>query len=416
MLAGVLLPLCLAPVKAVAELPRAAVPIVLTWLVLGRFARPGVGGARRAGRRPRRRLADPARGRRRPRRPRWPGPRHGSRRAHRHRAAPVHRDDGVPERAGHGRAGGQRLPARAAPDPDATGLATVLGAPFGGHAVNLAAITAELAAGPEAHPDRDRRWIASVTGGVGLLSWASGPGWRTALILLSPAACWSRRWAGWRSSGRWAAALRSAFTESGGPGGGRRHVRGHRGGHRDPRASGRRSGGCSRAGRWRCCTGAGHPARRPAASRPPSRGEPAYLRGRTGPARRNLWDEAARSFTPGGFFCSKSGRPAWKVAPSAFRSSDDSGGSATSLHGTRERGTSRVGDRRDTLSRRGRGGPAAGRSPGRARGTRGTPPAGRRRRRARAGPRAKVSPFCRRRPPCSANQSTVSASSTSLQM
>jgi benzoate membrane transport protein len=38
----------------------------------------------------------------------------------------------------------------------------VLGAPLGGHAVNLAAITAALAAGPEAGPDPGRRWIASV--------------------------------------------------------------------------------------------------------------------------------------------------------------------------------------------------------------------------------------------------------------
>ena len=34
-----------------------------------------------------------------------------------------------------------------------TGAATVAGAPFGAHAINLAAITAALAAGPDAHPD-----------------------------------------------------------------------------------------------------------------------------------------------------------------------------------------------------------------------------------------------------------------------
>ena len=44
-----------------------------------------------------------------------------------------------------------------------TGIGTVLGAPFGGHAVNLAAITAALAAGPTAGPDRSRRYLASVT-------------------------------------------------------------------------------------------------------------------------------------------------------------------------------------------------------------------------------------------------------------
>jgi benzoate membrane transport protein len=47
-----------------------------------------------------------------------------------------------------------------------TGAATVVGAPLGGHAVNLAAITAALAAGPDADPDPDRRWIASVTAGA----------------------------------------------------------------------------------------------------------------------------------------------------------------------------------------------------------------------------------------------------------
>ena len=42
-----------------------------------------------------------------------------------------------------------------------TGAATVVGAPFGAHAINLAAITAALTAGPDAHPDPARRWIAS---------------------------------------------------------------------------------------------------------------------------------------------------------------------------------------------------------------------------------------------------------------
>ena len=42
-----------------------------------------------------------------------------------------------------------------------TGAGTVLGAPFGGHAINLAALSAALAAGDEAGEDRDRRWIAA---------------------------------------------------------------------------------------------------------------------------------------------------------------------------------------------------------------------------------------------------------------
>jgi benzoate membrane transport protein len=40
----------------------------------------------------------------------------------------------------------------------ATGLGSMLSAPFGGHAVNTAAITASLATGPDAHPDASQRW------------------------------------------------------------------------------------------------------------------------------------------------------------------------------------------------------------------------------------------------------------------
>ena len=68
----------------------------------------------------------------------------------------------------------------------ATGLASALGAATGGHAVNLAAITAALAAGPDAHPDPDRRWIASVTAGIGLALLGLGAGAATTLVLLSP--------------------------------------------------------------------------------------------------------------------------------------------------------------------------------------------------------------------------------------
>lgn len=46
-----------------------------------------------------------------------------------------------------------------------TGAGTVAGAFAGGHAVNLAAITAAMAASPEAHPDPDRRWIAAHAAG-----------------------------------------------------------------------------------------------------------------------------------------------------------------------------------------------------------------------------------------------------------
>lgn len=39
-------------------------------------------------------------------------------------------------------------------------------APFGNHAINLAAISAAIAAGPEAHPDRNRRYIAGISAGI----------------------------------------------------------------------------------------------------------------------------------------------------------------------------------------------------------------------------------------------------------
>ncbi|MGO2002721.1 benzoate/H(+) symporter BenE family transporter [Arthrobacter rhombi] len=46
-----------------------------------------------------------------------------------------------------------------------TGAAGLGAAFFGGHAINLAAISAALAAGEEAGPDRSRRWIAAVSAG-----------------------------------------------------------------------------------------------------------------------------------------------------------------------------------------------------------------------------------------------------------
>ncbi len=50
-----------------------------------------------------------------------------------------------------------------------TGVSTLLLAPFGGFAINLAAITAAICAGPEAHEDPARRYIAGVANGVAYL-------------------------------------------------------------------------------------------------------------------------------------------------------------------------------------------------------------------------------------------------------
>jgi benzoate membrane transport protein len=48
----------------------------------------------------------------------------------------------------------------------ATGIFTLLSAPFGAHAVNLAAITAALCAGEDAHRDPARRYWASLVAGI----------------------------------------------------------------------------------------------------------------------------------------------------------------------------------------------------------------------------------------------------------
>lgn len=168
MLAGVLLGLCLAPVRAVAEGPGVGLAIVLAWALVGRVNRL---------------LAVPA-------------------------AVLVAAGlilATVPLPAGLAAAAGpvpvlvapaftwaaaaglalplfivtmasQNIPGIAVlnangyrPDPGplftVTGALTLLGAPLGAHAVNLAAITAAICAGAEAGPDRGRRWQAAVVAG-----------------------------------------------------------------------------------------------------------------------------------------------------------------------------------------------------------------------------------------------------------
>ncbi|WDZ86262.1 benzoate/H(+) symporter BenE family transporter [Micromonospora cathayae] len=189
MLAGVLLPLCTAPVRALVEVPALAGPVVLVWLLLHRYARRwAVPGALAVAVVAIALTAPPAR----------PG------------SAglwPV-LDPTVPSLSLSALVGlavplflvtmaAQNVPGMAVltgygyrpPFGSAlrvTGLASAVAAPVGGHAVNLAAITAALAAGPDAHPDPDRRWIASVTAGVGLALLGLGAGVATTLVLLSP--------------------------------------------------------------------------------------------------------------------------------------------------------------------------------------------------------------------------------------
>jgi benzoate membrane transport protein len=47
-----------------------------------------------------------------------------------------------------------------------TGVVTLLLAPFGAFAMNLAAITAAICMGPEAHKDPSKRYVATVAAGV----------------------------------------------------------------------------------------------------------------------------------------------------------------------------------------------------------------------------------------------------------
>lgn len=169
MLAGVLLGLCVAPFRDLARHPATIAPIVLTWLVLLRVARrwavpgalvaavavmavTGAFGAVSAGQLVPR-LA-------------WVGPSFAPA-AVVAIAVPLYivtmtsqNIPGIAVLASFG----YEPPVR-----DAlayTGAATVLGAPFGGHAINLSAIAAALSAGPEAGADRSRRWIAGVACGV----------------------------------------------------------------------------------------------------------------------------------------------------------------------------------------------------------------------------------------------------------
>tara|TARA_R110002110_G_scaffold415852_1_gene658170 strand:- start:79333 stop:80502 length:1170 start_codon:yes stop_codon:yes gene_type:complete len=65
------------------------------------------------------------------------------------------------------RAAGYTPPVR--PALAATGLASMLTAPFGAHTTTMAAITGALCTGPDTHPDPARRWVAGIVYGVGYL-------------------------------------------------------------------------------------------------------------------------------------------------------------------------------------------------------------------------------------------------------
>ena len=167
MLAGVLLSLCVAPYRALAADPAAIAPVLVTWLVLLRVARRwAVPGALLAAVVVIALVGEPlADGSLLPALT-WTAPEFDWR---------TTVALGVPlylvTMTGQNIPGvavlesfGFRAPLRSALT--WAGASTVITAPAGGFSINLAAISAALAAGPEAGPDPDRRWIASFTCGV----------------------------------------------------------------------------------------------------------------------------------------------------------------------------------------------------------------------------------------------------------
>lgn len=189
MLAGVLLGLCLAPIQAIAELPLLGLGIVLTWVAVGRinrlYAVPAavlvtvglVAATTEAS------LSDMG--------PLWPDP------------VLVAPSFSMAAIVGIGlplfivTMASQNIPGIAVlnangyrPEPGPlfrmTGVFSLAAAPFGGHAVNLAAITAALCAGEDAHPDPGRRYWASVVAGGFFLLFGLLAGAVTAFVSASP--------------------------------------------------------------------------------------------------------------------------------------------------------------------------------------------------------------------------------------
>ena len=68
-----------------------------------------------------------------------------------------------------------------------TGAGSMLAATAGGHAINLGAISAAIAAGPDAHPDPKRRWVAGVSAGGTYLVLGALSAAFAAIVLLAPA-------------------------------------------------------------------------------------------------------------------------------------------------------------------------------------------------------------------------------------
>ncbi|MFP5020306.1 benzoate/H(+) symporter BenE family transporter [Pseudonocardia phyllosphaerae] len=210
MLAGVLLPLCLAPVRALGERPWLVAPVVVVWVVLHRvaprWASPAAFGlaigiaVATAGSTDWLRAPVLA-----PTVPTFsPAAIVGV-------ALPLYvvtmASQNVPGVAVLSAAGFE-VPWRHAMV--VTGAGTMLGAPVGAHAINLAAITAALPASPEAHPDPARRWIASQANGWTCVVLAPVATTLAALVAVAPPGL-IEAVAGLALLGTFAASLGSAF-------------------------------------------------------------------------------------------------------------------------------------------------------------------------------------------------------------
>ena len=169
MLAGVLLVLCTAPFRALPESPWAIGSVLLTWAVLvrvaPRWAVPGALVASGVAMAASGALTGLSVASMAPR-VEWVSPQ-WSLQAVIALAVPLYlvtmtsqNIPGAAVMAGFG----YEVPFR--PVVAFTGAASAAGAVLGGHAINLSAISAALAAGPEAGRDPSRRWLAAVSTGV----------------------------------------------------------------------------------------------------------------------------------------------------------------------------------------------------------------------------------------------------------
>nr|WSX74621.1 benzoate/H(+) symporter BenE family transporter [Streptomyces sp. NBC_00899] len=169
MLAGILLPLCLAPAQAVKSHPAIGLAVVLTWAVVGSvrklYAVPAAVVVAVVLIATTTHIKADTLG------PMWPHPvavaPHFTVAAAVGIALPLYvvtmASQNIPGVAVLGANGYHPRPG---PLFGWTGVFSLASAPFGGHAVNLAAITAALCAGEEAGPDRSRRYRAAAAAGV----------------------------------------------------------------------------------------------------------------------------------------------------------------------------------------------------------------------------------------------------------